>query len=63
LGIIWQGIPKGDYNVKIYALDLEGETFDSYETVLRVIEPVEVTPTEKSPAFDFIAVLGGGAQG
>jgi hypothetical protein len=59
LGIIWQGIPKGDYNVKIYAVDLVGEVLDSYETVLRVIEPVaEVTPAEKSPAFDFLAALG-----
>jgi len=59
LGIIWQGIPKGDYNVKIYAVDLEGEVLDSYETVLRVIEPVaEVTPAEKSPSFDFLAALG-----
>jgi len=58
LGIIWQGIPKGDYNVKIYAVDLEGEVLDSYETVLRVIEPVaEVTPAEKSPAFDFLSTL------
>jgi hypothetical protein len=58
LGIIWQGIPKGDYNVKIYALDLEGEVLNSYETVLRVIEPVaEVTPAEKSSGFDFLAVL------
>lgn len=59
LGIIWQGIPKGDYNVKVYVVDLEGEVLDSYETALRVIEPVaEVTPAEKSPAFDFLAALG-----
>jgi hypothetical protein len=59
LGIIWQGIPKGDYNVKIYVLNLEGKVLDSYETVLRVLEPaVEVTPIENSPAFDFFIVLG-----
>ena len=40
-------------------MDLVGEVLDSYETVLRVIEPVaEVTPAEKSPAFDFLAALG-----
>jgi len=40
-------------------VDLEGEVLDSYETVLRVIEPVaEVTPAEKSSGFDFLAVLG-----
>jgi hypothetical protein len=59
LGIIWQGIPKGDYNVKIYVLNLEGEALDSYETAMRVLEPAaEVTPIEKSPAFDFFTALG-----
>lgn len=59
VGIIWEGIPQDDYNVKIYAVDTEGEILDSYETVLRVFEPVyEVTPSEKSPAFGFPAVLG-----
>ena len=59
IGIIWQGVPKGDYNVKIYALNLEGEILDSYETVLRVFEPVsEATPVEDSPGFGFFAALG-----
>lgn len=59
LGIVWQGIPKGDYNVKIYVLNLGGEVLDSYETALRVIEPATaVTPVEQSPALDFYAVLG-----
>lgn len=59
LGIIWQGISKGDYNVKIYAVDREGEIIDSYETALRVIEPVAaVTPAEKSPTFGFLGALG-----
>lgn len=60
LGIIWQGVPRGDYNVKIYAVNLEGEVLDSHETVLRVFEPVaEITPQEESPAFSFqSAALG-----
>lgn len=59
VGIIWQGVPKGDYNVKIYALNLEGEILDSYETVLRVFEPVaESTPAEDSPAPGFFIALG-----
>jgi len=59
VGIIWQGVPKGDYNVKIYVLNLEGEILDSHETVLRVFEPVaEASPVEKSPAADFFAALG-----
>ena len=50
VGIIWQGVPRGDYNVRIYALNLEGEVLDSHETVLRVFEPVStMTPVEKSP--------------
>ena len=42
VGIIWQGVPRGDYNVKIDVLNLEGEVLDSHETVLRVFEPVVV---------------------
>jgi hypothetical protein len=59
VGIIWQGVPKGDYNVKIYVLNSEGEILDSHETVLRVFEPVaEATPVEESPAIGFLTVLG-----
>jgi hypothetical protein len=59
VGIIWQGVPKGDYNVKIYVLNSEGEILDSHETVLRVFEPVaEASPTEESPASSFLTVLG-----
>lgn len=59
LGIVWQGIPKGDYNVKIYVLNLEGEVLDSHETILRVTEPVtEASQAEKSPGFDFVVTLG-----
>ena len=59
VGIIWQGVPKGDYNVKIYVLNLEGEVLDSHETVLRVFEPVvETSPVEESPAFNSLAGLG-----
>jgi hypothetical protein len=59
VGIIWQGVPKGDYNVKIYVLNLEGEVLDSHETVLRVFEPVaETSPEEESPSSGFFIVLG-----
>jgi hypothetical protein len=59
VGIVWQGISKGDYNVKIYVLNLKGEVLDSHETVLRVFEPVaQVSPVEKSPAFGIFAALG-----
>jgi hypothetical protein len=59
VGIIWQGVPKGDYNVKIYVLNLKGEILDSHETVLRVFEPVaQASPVEKSPPTGFFAVLG-----
>lgn len=59
VGIIWQGVQKGDYNVKIYVLNSEGEILDSHETVLRVFEPVaEATPVKESPASSFFAVLG-----
>lgn len=59
VGIIWQGVPRGDYNVKVYAVNLEDEVLDSHETVLRVFEPVaEINPSEESPAFSFQAALG-----
>jgi hypothetical protein len=59
VGIIWQGVPKGDYNVKIYVLNSEGEILDSHETVLRVFEPVaEASPVEESPTPGFLTVLG-----
>lgn len=59
VGIIWQGVPKGDYNVKIYVLNSEGEILDSHETVLRVFEPVaEATPVEESPTICFLTFLG-----
>lgn len=59
VGIIWQGVPRGDYNVKIYAVNLDGEILDSHETVLRVFEPVtETTPPEESPAFSSQATVG-----
>ena len=59
VGIIWQGIPRGDYNVMVYVVNLEDEVLDSYETALRVFEPVELAgPAEKSPGPGILAVLG-----
>ncbi len=59
VGIIWQGVPKGDYNVKIYVLNREGKILDSHETVLRVFEPVvQAEPIEKSSMLSFFAILG-----
>ncbi len=59
VGIIWQGVPRGDYNVKIYVINMEGKVLDSHETALRVFEPVaEVTSQEESPAFSFQAAIG-----
>lgn len=59
VGIIWQGIPKGDYNVKVRILNLEGEVLDSYETVLRVFEPVSmVTPTRETPGTGVFTGFG-----
>jgi hypothetical protein len=59
VGIIWQGVPKRDYVVEVYVLNLEGEILDSYETVLRIFEPVAAsTPAEDSPAPGFFTALG-----
>lgn len=59
VGIIWQGIPRGDYNVMVYVVNLEEEVLDSYETALRVFEPVELAgPAEKSPGPGILGTLG-----
>lgn len=59
VGIIWQGVPRGDYNVKIDVVNLDGEILDSHETVLRVFEPVaEVNPPEETPALSSQAATG-----
>lgn len=59
IGIIWQGVTKGDYNVKIYVLNLEGKILDSHETVLRILEPVAAaTPVKESPASGFLIAMG-----
>ncbi|KAF5041551.1 hypothetical protein DSECCO2_521760 [anaerobic digester metagenome] len=59
VGIIWQGVPRGDYNVKIDVVNLDGEILDSHETVLRVFEPVaELNPPEETPALSSQAATG-----
>lgn len=59
VGIVWQGVPRGDYNVKIYVVNIDGEILDSHETVLRVFEPVaETGPVEESPVIGLFSVLG-----
>ena len=59
VGIIWDGMPGGDYNVNVDILTSKGVVLDSYETVIRMPEPfvVEVEPEEKTPGFGIILGL------
>lgn len=58
VGIMWDGIPGGDYNVNVDILTNKDVVLDSYETVIRVPEPfvVDVEPEEETPGF---GVIGG----
>jgi len=53
IGIVWDGLPGGEYNVDIYVLTREGTVLDSYETVVRLPEPiiVETDAGKDTPGF------------
>lgn len=59
IGIMWDGMPGGDYNVNVDILTSKGVVLDSYETVIRMPEPfvVEVEPEEEIPGFGIIGGL------
>ncbi len=59
VGIIWDGMPGGDYNINVDILTSKGVVLDSYETVIRMPEPfvVEVEPEEEIPGFGIIGGL------
>ncbi len=59
VGIMWDGMPGGDYNVNVDILTSKGVVLDSYETIIRMPEPfvVEVEPEEKTPGFGIIGGL------
>lgn len=59
VGIIWQGIPKGDYKVQIQVLNREGKVLDSHETVLRIFEPdLTKTPVKETPSLGTFGNIG-----
>jgi len=47
VGVVWENLPPGVYDVKILALNQENEVKDKYETVLRMPAP----PPIKTPAI------------
>ena len=59
VGIMWDGMPGGDYNVNVDILTSKGVVLDNYETVIRMPEPfvVEVEPQEETPGFGIIGGL------
>jgi hypothetical protein len=59
-GIVWKGIPPGNYDVLIEAVNQENITLDKYETVLRIPEypSANVTaPNKSTPGFEGIVFL------
>lgn len=59
-GIVWKGIPPGNYDILIEAVNQENITLDKYETVLRITDypASDVTAPEKStPGFEGIVFL------
>jgi len=50
VGIVWQGLTPGDYQVELMVKDLDGEVLDRYETGLRIPEQpaIQTTPPPKS---------------
>lgn len=59
VGIVWEYLPPGLYDVKILVLNRENEVMDSYETVLRMPAPPPLeTPTPKrTPGFSALAAI------
>lgn len=59
VGIMWDGMPGGDYNVNVDILTSKGVVLDSYETVIRMPEPfvVGIEPEKETPGFGIIGGL------
>ncbi len=59
-GIVWKGIPSGNYDVMIEAVNQKNISIDKYETVLRISENVQVnitSPATSAPGFETILFL------
>jgi hypothetical protein len=59
-GIVWKGIPPGNYDVLIEAVNQKNITLDKYETVLRIPEysAANLTlPGKSAPGFEGIIFL------
>ncbi|HEX7575306.1 MAG TPA: hypothetical protein VF360_02930 [Candidatus Methanoperedens sp.] len=59
-GIVWKGIPPGNYDILIEAVNQENITLDKYETVLRIPEysATNVTaPKNSTPGFEGVVFL------
>ncbi len=59
VGIMWDGMPGGDYNINVDILTSKGVVLDSYETVIRMPEPfvVGIEPEKETPGFGIIGGL------
>ncbi|MCD4703210.1 MAG: hypothetical protein K8R64_02740 [Methanosarcinaceae archaeon] len=59
IGFIWDNVPGGDYNVNIDVITSNGIILDSYETIVRIPDPVmiETEIPRKTPGFGIISAL------
>lgn len=59
-GIVWKGIPPGNYDILIEAVNQENITLDKYETVLRIPEYSATnvaSPTKSTPGLEGFVFL------
>jgi len=59
-GIVWKGMPPGNYDILIEAVNQENTTLDKYETILRIPEysATNVTaPKNSTPGFEGVIFL------
>lgn len=59
-GIVWKGLPSGNYDIAIEAVNQKNITLDKYETVLRIPEypAANVTlPAKGAPGFEGVVFM------
>jgi len=59
-GIVWKGLPSGNYDIAIEAVNQKNITIDKYETVLRIPEypAANVTlPAKGAPGFEGVVFM------
>lgn len=58
IGVVWNDLPAGEYDVKIYVLTPERTVLDSYESIIRLPEPIILETEAETGAPGFGCVSG-----